>query len=80
MHQYTCEHVPEHHLRNEAQDSNYDRSEELKDAAYTLPRSMMWATTINGVMGLITAITTAYCLGDVASRETCQKKSTAWSR
>ncbi|CAK1364386.1 unnamed protein product [Cercospora beticola] len=48
-------------------DASVHMSEELKDAAYTLPRSMMWATTINGVMGLITAITTAYCLGDVAS-------------
>ncbi|KAI5362562.1 Putative amino acid/polyamine transporter I [Septoria linicola] len=47
-------------------DASVHMSEELKDAAYTLPRSMMWATFINGVMGWVTAITTAYCIGDLA--------------
>lgn len=46
-------------------DASVHMSEELKDAAYTLPRSMMWATTINGVMGFVTAITVAYCIGDL---------------
>lgn len=47
-------------------DASVHMSEELKDAAYTLPRSMMWATFINGAMGMITAITVAYCIGDLA--------------
>lgn len=46
-------------------DASVHMSEELKDAAYTLPRSMMWATTINGAMGWMTAITVAYCVGDL---------------
>lgn len=46
-------------------DASVHMSEELKDAAYTLPRSMMWATTINGAMGMVTAITVAYCVGDL---------------
>lgn len=46
-------------------DASVHMSEELKDASYTLPRSMMWATFVNGAMGMITAITVAYCIGDL---------------
>lgn len=48
-------------------DASVHMSEELKDAAYTLPRSMMWALFINGAMGWITAITAAYCIGDLTT-------------
>lgn len=52
-------------------DASVHMSEELKDAAYTLPRSMMWATTINGAMGFVTAITVAYCIGDLETGTLC---------
>lgn len=52
-------------------DASVHMSEELKDAAYTLPRSMMWATTINGAMGWVTAITVAYCVGDLEEGNDC---------
>ena len=32
-------------------------SEELKDASLKLPKAMMWATTINGVLGIAMVIT-----------------------
>ncbi|EME41161.1 hypothetical protein DOTSEDRAFT_135799 [Dothistroma septosporum NZE10] len=48
-------------------DASVHMSEELKDAAYTLPRSMMWATFLNGALGWLTAITVAYCIGDLES-------------
>lgn len=46
-------------------DASVHMSEELKDAAYTLPRSMMWALFFNGAAGWVTAITAAYCIGDL---------------
>jgi amino acid transporter len=40
-------------------------AEELQDSAYTLPRTMIWATVINGGLMFIMAITVCYCIGDV---------------
>ena len=41
-------------------------AEEVEDAGWTLPRSIMWSVYLNGAMGFIMAITLCYCLGDVA--------------
>ena len=41
-------------------------AEELQDAAYTLPRTMFWATFINGGLMWIMAITICYTIGDVS--------------
>lgn len=48
-------------------DASVHMSEELRDASYTLPRSMMWALFANGAMGWVTAITAAYCIGDLVT-------------
>ena len=40
-------------------------AEELQDAAYTLPRTMVWATIVNGAMMFIMCITICYCIGDL---------------
>lgn len=40
-------------------------AEELQDASYTLPRTMVWATFINGGMMFIMCITICYCIGDL---------------
>jgi amino acid transporter len=40
-------------------------AEELRDASYTLPRVMLWATIINGAMMFIMAVTVTYCIGDL---------------
>ncbi|KAF2004743.1 amino acid transporter [Amniculicola lignicola CBS 123094] len=42
-------------------------SEELRDAAYVLPRAMIWTTIINSIMGFMMLITFCFCLGDVES-------------
>lgn len=42
-------------------------AEEVQDAAYTLPRSMLWSININGLMGWLTAITLCYCIGDLST-------------
>lgn len=39
---------------------------ELQDAAYTLPRTMILATTINGGLMFIMAITLCYVIGDLS--------------
>jgi hypothetical protein len=36
-------------------------SEELKDSSLQLPRAMMWATVLNGVLG-ITMLITFWCV------------------
>ena len=41
-------------------------AEEVEDAGWTLPRSIMWSVYLNGAMGFIMAITLCYCLGDLA--------------
>ncbi|KAK3710108.1 hypothetical protein LTR37_010539 [Vermiconidia calcicola] len=40
-------------------------SEELQDASYTLPRTMMYSTLANGALGLIMIIAYCYCIGDI---------------
>lgn len=40
-------------------------AEELQDAAFTLPRTMVWATFINGGMMFVMCITICYCIGDL---------------
>ena len=42
-------------------------AEELQDAAYRLPRVMLWATIINGGMMFVVAVTLTYCIGDLES-------------
>ena len=42
-------------------------AEELQDAAYRLPRVMLWATIINGGMMFVMAVTVTYCIGDLES-------------
>jgi choline transport protein len=40
-------------------------SEELYDAAYTLPRIMVYSTFANGTMALAMLIAYCYCIGDI---------------
>ena len=40
-------------------------SEELHDAAYSLPRSMVYSTAANGALGLIAIVSYCYCVGDI---------------
>lgn len=42
-------------------------AEELKDASYSLPRVIVWATFINGGMMFVMCITICYCIGDLGS-------------
>ena len=42
-------------------------AEELQDAAYTLPRSIVAATVINGFLMFIMTITICYVVGDLTS-------------
>ena len=42
-------------------------AEELQDAAYTLPRSIVAATVINGFLMFIMAITICYTIGDLTA-------------
>ncbi|KAF2014149.1 amino acid transporter [Aaosphaeria arxii CBS 175.79] len=42
-------------------------SEELRDAAYTLPRAMIWTAITNSVLGFLMLVTFCFCLGDVQS-------------
>lgn len=42
-------------------------AEELQDAAYTIPRTLVWATFINGGMMFVMCITICYCIGDLKS-------------
>ncbi|KAK4550012.1 hypothetical protein LTR36_002979 [Oleoguttula mirabilis] len=45
-------------------DSSVHLSEELKNASWILPRSMVATAIMNYVLGFITIITLVYCLGD----------------
>jgi choline transport protein len=40
-------------------------SEELYDAAFTLPRIMVYSTLVNGAMALAMLIAYCYCIGDI---------------
>lgn len=42
-------------------------SEEVRDAAYVIPRAMMWTWLTNGLLGWVMAITFCYCVGDTVS-------------
>ncbi|KAK5123749.1 hypothetical protein LTR85_002385 [Meristemomyces frigidus] len=46
-------------------DSAAHMAEELQDASYTLPRTMIRTTLINGALGFVMVITVCYCIGDV---------------
>lgn len=46
-------------------DAAVHMSEELKDASSTLPRSMIWSTALNGLMGWVMIITFCFCLGNL---------------
>lgn len=48
-------------------DSAVHMSEEIKDAAVTLPRAIMTSAFFNGSLGWIMTITFAFCLGDLYS-------------
>jgi amino acid transporter len=43
------------------------QAEEIKDAAETLPKAMMSAVAVNGVLGFIMIVTLCFTLGDVDS-------------
>ena len=47
-------------------DAGAHMAEELKDASRQLPKAMMWATFINGVMGIAMIITFCFCITDMA--------------
>jgi len=42
-------------------------AEEIKDASYALPRSMLWSIAVKGALGLVMTITICFCIGDVAT-------------
>ena len=42
-------------------------AEEVRNAAYVIPRAMMWTWLGNGLLGWIMAITFCYCVGDTMS-------------
>ena len=44
-------------------------SEELVDASYSLPRTMMYSTLANGALGLIMIISYCYCITDILEGE-----------
>ncbi|KAI4198517.1 MAG: hypothetical protein LQ350_005246 [Teloschistes chrysophthalmus] len=48
-------------------DSSVHLAEELKNASWILPRSMMATAMMNYVLGFITIITLVFCLGDLDS-------------
>lgn len=47
----------ENYLLTVNEDAGAHMSEELKDASMKLPRAMMWATVLNGVLGITMLIT-----------------------
>lgn len=42
-------------------------AEEVRNAAYVIPRAMMWTWLGNGLLGWIMAITFCFCVGDTLS-------------
>lgn len=40
-------------------------SEELRDAAYTLPRAMIWTAIVNSSLGFVMLITFCMCIGNL---------------
>ncbi|KAL2350194.1 amino acid transporter-like protein [Cryomyces antarcticus] len=42
-------------------------AEEVEDASLNVPRSMVWAFVLNGLMGFVTLITYVFCIGDLTS-------------
>lgn len=46
-------------------DAGAHMSEEVRDAAYVVPRTMMWTWFGNGLLGWLMAITFCFCVGDV---------------
>lgn len=46
-------------------DAAVHMSEELRDASKILPRSMIWTTVFNGLLGFVMIITFCFCLGDL---------------
>ncbi|KAK9595286.1 hypothetical protein HCH54_006701 [Aspergillus fumigatus] len=48
-------------------DCSVHMSEEIKDAAETLPKAMMSAVAVNGVLGFVMVVTLCFTLGDVDS-------------
>ncbi|GAQ08164.1 hypothetical protein ALT_5485 [Aspergillus lentulus] len=48
-------------------DCSVHMSEEIKDAAETLPKAMMSAVAVNGVLGFVMIVTLCFTLGDVDS-------------
>jgi choline transport protein len=46
-------------------DSAVHLAEEVEDAGYNVPRAMVWAFVLNGVMGFAMLITFLFCIGDL---------------
>ncbi|KAF1850649.1 amino acid transporter [Cucurbitaria berberidis CBS 394.84] len=42
-------------------------SEELRDAAHTLPRAMIWTAIVNSILGFLMLITFCFFVGDIGS-------------
>lgn len=45
-------------------DAGAHMSEELKDASRVLLREMMWATLVNGILGVVMMVTFCFAVGD----------------
>jgi choline transport protein len=50
-------------------DASMHMAEELQDAARAVPRSMVWTTIINGMMGCAIIITLCFCIGSLGVLE-----------
>ncbi|TKA79962.1 hypothetical protein B0A49_02180 [Cryomyces minteri] len=48
-------------------DSAVHLSEEVEDTSLNVPRSMVWAFVLNGLMGFVMLITYVFCIGDLTS-------------
>ncbi|KAF2214872.1 hypothetical protein CERZMDRAFT_110431 [Cercospora zeae-maydis SCOH1-5] len=46
-------------------DAGAHMSEELKDASLQLPRAMMWAAVLNGILGVTMLISFCFCIQDI---------------
>ena len=56
---------------NRADSDPAHMAEELQDAAYTLPRTIVAATVINGFLMFVMAITICYVVGDLEQGRLC---------
>lgn len=48
-------------------DSAAHLSEEVKDAATSVPKAMMWSFVLNGIVGLIVLVTFLFAIPDISA-------------